>query len=384
MTVSAAATIAELRQMARSRLPRAVFDFIDGAADDELTLRWNSSDLDRIAWLPRVLADVTHRDGSAVILGRPARLPLIVAPTGLAALTWAEADIHLARAATSAGIPFAISTSSSVRMELIRERAPEARLWFQVYAYKDRELVRRLIQRARDIDCEALVLTVDVPVLGRRLRDQRNRFTVPLRPTARLVWDVMRCPRWTAHILAHGVPRMQNFVDGEREASVASLAALMTSNMDAGVTWDVIDWLRQQWDGKLVLKGVMRAEDAEQAVRVGVDAIAVSNHGGRQLDGVSSAIEALPAVVAAVRGRVEIFLDGGVRRGSDIAKALALGATSVMAGRAGLFGVAAGGSAGAERAFAILAEELDRCLALIGCPSARLLDSTFVRRKEGM
>lgn len=382
VSVSAAATIAELRRMARSRLPRAVFDFIDGAADDELTLRWNASDFDRIAWVPRILADVTRRDCSTEILGQPARLPLIVAPTGLAALTWAEADIHLARAAASAGVPFTISTSSSVRMEVIRERAPDTRLWFQVYAYKDRELVHRLIQRALDIDCQAIVLTVDVPVLGRRLRDQRNRFTVPLRPTARLVWDVVRCPRWTAHILAHGVPRMQNFVDGKHQASVASLAALMTSNMDAGVTWDVIDWIRQQWPGKLVLKGVMHPEDAERAVGAGIDAIAVSNHGGRQLDGVSSAIDALPPVVAAVRGRAEVFLDGGIRRGSDIAKARALGATAVMAGRAGLFGVAAGGHAGAERAFAILTEELDRCLALIGCASTRLLDSTFVAARS--
>lgn len=382
MNEMAATTIAELRLMARRRLPRAVFDFIDGAADDELTLRRNSGDIERIAWLPRVLADVARRDCSAMILGEPATLPLIVAPTGLAALTWAQADIHLARAAGKAGVPFTISTSSSVRMEAIRESSPDTRLWFQVYAYKDRELVRRLIQRAQDIGCQALVLTVDVPVLGRRLRDQRNRFTVPLRPTARLVWDILRCPRWTAHILAHGVPRMQNFVDGNHQASVASLAALMTSNMDAGVTWDVVDWIRAQWPGKLVLKGVMHPEDADRAARLGIDAIAVSNHGGRQLDGVASTIVALPPIVATVAGRAEIFLDGGIRRGADIAKARALGATAVMAGRAGLFGVGAGGPVGAQRALAILAEELDRCLALIGCANVRLLDSTYIRLEQ--
>ena len=378
----AATTIAELRLMARGRLPRAVFDFIDGAADDELTLRRNSGDIERIAWLPRVLTDVARRDCSATILGEPATLPLIVAPTGLAALTWAQADIHLARAAGKAGVPFTISTSSSVRMEEIRASALDTRLWFQVYAYKDRALVRSLIQRAQDIGCQALVLTVDVPVLGRRLRDQRNRFTVPLRPTARLVWDILRCPRWTAHILAHGVPRMQNFVDGNHQASVASLAALMTSNMDAGVTWDVIDWIRAQWPGKLVLKGVMHPEDADRAARLGIDAIAVSNHGGRQLDGVASTIAALPPIVATVGGRAEIFLDGGIRRGADIAKALALGATAVMAGRAGLFGVGAGGPVGAQRALTILAEELDRCLALLGCANVRLLDSTYIHLEQ--
>ncbi len=382
MSVATASTVEELRQLARRRLPRAVFDFIDGASDDELTLRWNQDDFNRLAWLPRVLRNVTKRDCSTAILGEVAALPLIVAPTGLAALVWAEADALLATAATSAKVPFTISTSSSVRMEAIRERAPDSRLWFQVYPYKDRDLVRALISRAKAIECQALVLTVDVPILGRRLRDQRNRFTVPLRPTSRLVWDLVRCPTWTRHILTYGVPRMQNFVDGKRSASVTSLAALMTSNMDAGVTWDAIDWIRQQWGGKLVLKGVLRPDDAEQAVRLGVDAVAVSNHGGRQLDGVTSSIEVLPQIVASIAGRAEVYLDGGIRRGSDIAKAIALGATAVMAGRAGLYGVGAGGRAGADRAFAILADELDRCLTLIGCNSAKQLDVSCLLKRE--
>ncbi|MGH8287237.1 MAG: alpha-hydroxy acid oxidase [Steroidobacteraceae bacterium] len=240
--------------------------------------------------------------------------------------------------------------------------------------YKDRELVRALVDRASAIDCEALVLTVDVPLLGRRLRDQRNRFTVPLRPTLRLAWDMLRCPRWTAHILRHGVPRMQNFLDGKRTMSVASLAALMTSNLDASATWDLLERMREQWRAKLVLKGVLHPEDAERAVRIGVDAIAVSNHGGRQLDGALSTLRALPEIVAAVGGRAEVYLDGGIRRGSDIAKACALGATAVLSGRAPLYGVGAAGPAGADRALEIFADELDRCLALIGCPVAARLD----------
>jgi isopentenyl diphosphate isomerase/L-lactate dehydrogenase-like FMN-dependent dehydrogenase len=358
-----------------------VFDFLDGAADDELTLGWNRTDFDALELRPRVLVDVSKRDSSTAILGAPARLPLIVAPTGLASLAWARADVLLAQAASAAGVPFTISTSSSVRMEDIRRAVPQARLWFQVYLYKDRDLVRSLIARAGQIDCEALVVTVDVPILGQRLRDRRNRFTVPMRPTARLVWDLFRCPRWTAHILRHGVPRMQNFVDGKHKSSVASLAALMTSNMDASVTWEAISRLRSEWPGRIVLKGVLHEDDARRAVDCGVDAIAVSNHGGRQMDSVTSTLHALPEIVAAVAGRVQIFLDSGIRRGSDIAKAMALGADAVMAGRAGLYGVAAGGRRGADRAFAILAEELDRTLALLGCPRPGQLDASWLRRR---
>ena len=377
-----AATIAELRARARARLPRAVFDFIDGAADDELTLRWNVADFDTLEWRPRVLNDVSKRDSSAMILGARSSLPLIVAPTGLASLAWAQADVLLAQAASSTGVPFTISTSSSVRMEDIRRGAPDARLWFQVYLYKDRDLVRSLIARARAIDCDSLVITVDVPLLGRRLRDRRNRFTVPLRPTARLLFDLLRCPRWTAHILANGIPRMQNFVDGKRPESVASLAALMTSNMDSSVTWEAIATLRDEWPGRLVLKGILHGEDAQRAASYGIDGIVVSNHGGRQMDSVTSTLRALPEIVSAVAGRTEVFIDGGIRRGADIAKALALGATAVMAGRAGLYGVGAGGRSGADRALAILAEELDRCLALLGCAAASHLDRAWLRSRD--
>lgn len=382
MNVDKASTIEDLRTLASARLPRAVFDFIDGGADDELTLRWNVSDFDALAWRPRTLVDVSKRDCSTDILGVRSNLPLIVAPTGLASLAWARADVLLAEAARTADIPFTISTSSSMRMEDIRRGAPDARLWFQVYVYKDRDLVRSLIARARAINCEALVLTVDVPLLGRRLRDCRNSLTVPLRPSTRLIWDILRCPRWAGHILSHGVPRTQNLVDGQHPASVASLAALVTSNMDGSVTWDAIAWIRQQWPGRLVLKGVLHEDDARRAVAQGVDAITVSNHGGRQLDSVTSTIRALPAIISAVAGRIEVFVDGGIRRGSDIAKACALGANAVMAGRACLYGVGAGGRAGAARALAILEEELDRCLGLVGCPMAARLDRTWLHQRE--
>jgi (S)-mandelate dehydrogenase len=375
--------IEDLRRLARRRLPRAVFDFIDGGAESETTLRRNALDFDGITFAPRVLVDVQHRQLAAPVLGVVSRLPLIVAPTGLAALVWPRADVALARAAHASGIPFTVSTSSSVRLESIREAVPEMRLWFQVYLYKDRELVRSLVARALQARFEALVLTVDAPVLGQRHRDLRNRFTVPLRPTMRLLWDLCRCPRWTVHLARQGVPKMQNLIDGTRtDVSIASLASLMTRNLDASVSWNDAAWLRDLWPGKLVLKGILSPEDAQRAARLGFDAVVVSNHGGRQLDCAPSAIAVLGQVIAAAGDRIEVYLDGGVRRGSDIAKALALGARAVMIGRATLFGVAAGGEAGARQALAILAEELDRCLALIGCPSVTELDGRFVRRGD--
>jgi (S)-mandelate dehydrogenase len=278
---------------------------------------------------------------------------------------------------------FSISTAASVSVERIRRAAPDARLWFQAYVYKDRALLSQLLQRARAVDCEALVITVDVPVLGQRVRDLQNRFTVPLHLTPRLMLDILRCPRWSAHLLRFGIPKMQNLLaaSGGR-ASFASLADLMARNMDASVDWDDLARLREQWRGKMVLKGILSPQDAQRAVAQGFDAVAVSNHGGRQLDCATSAIASLPDIVAAVGGRVEIFLDGGVRRGSDIAKALALGAGSAMIGRATLFGVAASGGAGASRAIEILAAELDRCIALLGCPRVADLDGSFIKGRD--
>src|SRR5262245_60060797 len=251
-------SIADLRLMARRRLPRAVFDFFDGGAEDEITLRRNTKAFESIEFAPRMMVNVSSRNLAAPILGKSARLPLIVAPTGLAALGWPQADIALARAAGKFGIPFVVSSSSSVQLEDIARAAPDTRLWFQVYVYRDRELVRSLIRRARDCGFEAIVLTADVPLLGQRERDGRNRFSVPIKVTPRMLWDTLRCPRWTLGILTHGVPRMQNFVDAKSGLkSIGSLAALMMSNMDASVNWNDVSSLRADWPGKVVLKGVL-------------------------------------------------------------------------------------------------------------------------------
>ena len=372
-------TIADLRLSARRRLPKAVFDYIDGGAGDETTLRRNSEDLDTIRFRPRYLVDVSERDLSATILGTDAALPMIIGPTGLSALAWPRADLALARSAAANSVPIVLSSSASASVEDFAHAAPDGRHWFQIYVYKDRELVRGLVKRALDANFEALVLTVDVPVLGQRDRDQRNGFTVPLRLSPRLICDVLRRPSWALGIARYGVPRIENFSQsGMPRMKADAMIKVVTGKMDPSLNWNDIGWLRDLWPKKLVIKGVLTPEDAAEAVRYGFDAVAVSNHGGRQLDYSPSTISALPAIVDAVGGRAEIYLDGGVRRGASIAKALALGARAVMVGRPTLYGVAAGGEAGVSAVISILREELDRSLALIGCPVAARLNCSFV------
>ena len=371
-------TIEALRAHAKRRLPRAVFDFIDGGSDAEVTLGRNGRDLAEISFVPWQLRDVSKRDLSTKILGVRSGLPLVIAPTGLAALGWPQADIALARAARSFNIPFTISTASSVRLETIAAAAEGARLWFQVYIYRDRDLVTSLVERSRAAGVEALVVTVDTPVLGWRRRDHANRFTVPLKATPALALDLARCASWSLQIARYGVPRMQNFVDAGQGDDIVSLSKLMANNMDASVTWNDIRRLRDRWPRKMIVKGVLTPADAIEALEAGVDGVQVSNHGGRQLDGAISTISALPGVVAAVAGGAEVLIDSGFRHGSDIAKAVAMGATAVAVGRATLFGVSAGGAAGAHRALEILQTEYDRCLALLGCRSTAELDVSRV------
>ncbi|MCB1486523.1 MAG: alpha-hydroxy-acid oxidizing protein [Bauldia sp.] len=374
-----AVTIADLRMMARRRLPKTIFDYIDGGAGDEITLRANSAEFDALSFRPRVLVDVSRRDLSVSILGRDAAFPMIISPTGLSALARHDADRALARAAAAHGIPIVLSSNASIRLEDFARAAPDGRHWFQIYVYKDRELVRSLVERALAADYEALVLTADLPVVGQRDRDERNGFTIPFRISPRFVWDVLRRPRWTAHILRDGVPRIENFVEpGAPPEPPDAMIRVISEKMDPSMDWDGAEWLRQIWPRKLVIKGVLSPADATEAVARGFDAIAVSNHGGRQADGSVAAISALPGIVAAVDGRAEVFLDGGVRRGASIAKALALGANAVMAGRPTLFGVAAAGEAGAMRALSIFRDEFDRCLALVGCPKASGLDRSYL------
>ena len=355
-----------------------MFDFVDGAADGEATATSNRSDLASIRFVPRYPADVGARELGTHVLGRKISLPLFIAPTGLAALVWPRADVALSRAAGAFGIPFVISMSSSMRLEDIAAAAAQTQLWFQMYMYRDRNIVRSLLERCRATAIDTLVVTVDVPLIGHRRRDHANRFSVPLRPTWRMAFDAIRCLPWSLGMIRQGVPRFQNLVDYGSGKDLASLQELTNRIMDPRVTWDSLAWLRDNWQGKLVVKGILSSADAAEAERHGYDGIIVSNHGGRQLDGAVSSIAALRAIRAAVGTNLPTMMDGGIRSGYDLAKAVASGAVAGGVGRATLFAAAAGGEDGVRHALAMLREEFDRALALLGCRAAAELDARFL------
>ena len=359
-------SIEDLRLQARRRLPRAVFDFIDGGAEDENTLRDNRAAFSRLRLAPKVLRDVSKIDTGATILGAPSRLPIAVAPTGVVGFGWRGGDIAIARAAAACGIPYCLSTSATASIERIADAAP-GRLWFQAYFFLDREFTFGLIERARKAGYEALMVTADLPVGGKRERDYRNDFSVPFRFTAKNMLDFATRPAWALDMLLNGVPALENLAGlAGPGAGAARLASSVGRNHDAALDWEVLKRVRDRWPGKLLVKGVSRADDAERAVAAGCDGVIVSNHGGRQLDGAVASLDALPHVVRAVGGKAGVLMDGGVRRGVDVVKALACGAQAVLVGRATLYGVCAAGEAGATHALDILNDELVRAMQLCG------------------
>jgi (S)-mandelate dehydrogenase len=364
-SVSRANSIEDLRQRAKRWLPRAVFEFFDGGAEDEITLRENRAAFERVRLSPRVLVDVSRVDTATTILGAPAALPIAIAPTGAVGFGRHGADIAIARAAKAFGIPYALSTTATASIERIAAAAP-GRLWFQAYILKQRDFTLRLIARAKEAGYEALVITVDLPVGGKRERDFRNDFSIPFRFTPRNVLDFASRPAWALPMLRHGVPQMENLAGFTPEASATAVASSVGRSYDPSFDWDAFKAMRDTWPRKLIVKGIVRPDDAERAVAAGCDAIVVSNHGGRQLDGGIATLDALPGVVAAAGGRASVLIDGGVRRGVDVLKALALGAEAVLVGRATLYGACIGGEAGAARALAILQEEFVRSMQLCG------------------
>jgi isopentenyl diphosphate isomerase/L-lactate dehydrogenase-like FMN-dependent dehydrogenase len=374
-----AVTIADLRLLARRRLPKAVFDFIEGGAEDEASLRANVEDFGRWVLMPRVAVDVGRRDPAVSILGRPAGLPLLISPTGLAGFYRRDGECASVRAAARANIPYCLSTTSVASLEQVAAAAPDADRWFQLYFLRDRDWMDGLVRRAAAAGYRVLCLTVDLALSGRRERDVRNGFTVPLRPRLATALDLARRPGWLFDAMRSN-PRFGNFEQGS--GGFTNIARYVATQFEPSADWDDVARLRELWRGPMAVKGVVHPADAEKAVGLGIEAVMVSNHGGRQLDHAPSAIAALPDIAAAIGGRAEIILDGGIRRGTDVLKALALGATACSSGRAFLWGLAAGGEVGVERAISIFRGELDIAMALLGTPGVADVSSDHVRPRR--
>ena len=378
---SSAVNISDLRRSAKRRLPRAIFDFFDGGAEDEVALRDNRAAYERVRIAPRVLRDVSGVDMSCEILGGPAKMPLVIAPTGGIGIAWPGADLAIARAAASYGIPYTLSTTSTASIEAVAEANGTGRRWFQLYVLYDRDFTDKLVERAWAAGYEALVVTVDLPVGGKRERDSYNRFTQPYRLGAGQILEALTRPAWALRILANGgLPMLENLrgFTQKKTETLVSISSAVGQNLDAAFDYAGLQRLRALWKGKLLVKGVARADDAERIVQLGADGIWISNHGGRQLDAARATLDSLPAIVAAIGAKVPVLLDGGVRRGVDMIKARALGAQAVCAGRPTLYGASAGGEPGALRALAILADELQRSMQLCGTRTIAEIDRGLI------
>jgi (S)-mandelate dehydrogenase len=374
--------IFDLREMAQRRAPRGIFEFVDRGTEDEVGLRNNREAFERIKLKPRTLVDVSKRSQEIQFFDHTHEMPIAIAPTGTAGLLWYQGEIALARAAAAAGIPFTLATGSQTAMEKVAAAVPGARLWFQLYMWPDRSLSHQLVERAKNAGFEALVVTVDGAAAGNREYNMRNGFTMPFQYTRRNIWDVIKHPRWMIGVLARyimttGMPRYENYPSAIKN-KITGLPMGRASMRTDSLSWDDLKQLRAMWPRKLIVKGIMHPDDAVLAADCGADGIVVSNHGGRNLDVTMAPIEVLPEVLAAVGKRVKVIVDSGFRRGSDVVKALALGADMVYVGRSTLYGVGAGGEAGAARAINIFREEIDRVMALVGCRSVADLNPDYL------
>lgn len=366
--------IEDLRQLAEKRVPRMFYDYADSGSWTETTYRANESDFQAIKLRQRVAVNMENRSTAVQMIGIPAAMPVAIAPVGLTGMQHADGEIHAARAAEKFGIPFTLSTMSICSIEDIAEHT-SAPFWFQLYMMRDREAMARMIARCKAAKCSALVLTLDLQVIGQRHKDLKNGLTAPPRPTMRNLLNLMTKPRWClgmAGTRRHSFRNLVGHVQGVSD--MRSLSAWTNEQFDPRLSWEDIAWVKEQWGGKLILKGIMDVEDARLAVKAGADALVVSNHGGRQLDGAPSSIHALPAIVAEVGTQIEVWMDGGIRSGQDVLKAWALGARGTMIGRAMVYGLGAMGEAGVTKALQILHKELDVTMAF--CGHRRLADVT--------
>ena len=371
-------TIEDLRVMAKRRVPRIFYDYADSGAWTESTYRANETDFQKIRLRQRVAVDMTNRTLESTMIGEKVSMPVALAPTGLTGMQHADGEILAARAAHKAGVPFTLSTMSICSLEDVANHVGQP-FWFQLYVMKDRDFISRLIQRAKKAGVTALVLTLDLQILGQRHKDIRNGLSAPPKPTLMNLIDLAFKPRWCLGMLDTPRRSFGNIVGHVTGvADMSSLSSWTSSQFDPKLNWDDVKWIKDQWGGKLILKGILDAEDAGMAADSGADAIIVSNHGGRQLDGALSSIEALPAIVDAVGGRIEILFDGGIRSGQDVIKALALGAHGVFIGRAFLYGLGAMGEAGVTACLDIIRKELDITMALCGLRDVRDIDGRIL------
>ena len=385
--LSSAANIEDLRKIAKRRLPAGVFDYIDGAAEDEVAMSRNASRFDDRTLVPRILRDVSALNTESVVLGEPSSMPLIIAPTGFPRIAHPHGELATARAAARMGIPFSLSTMGTRSLEEV-SAVCDGRKWFQVYVWRDRALTKDMLDRAREAGFEALYITVDTAVLGRRERDVRRGLSLPPKLGLDTFIEGARRPEWVLEFLRNDPIVFSNVAvstarlnDSTKDGSSAvGLAEYVSSQFDSALSWKDVDWIRSQWDGPVILKGVQSVADARLAADEGIEAIALSNHGGRQLDAAPAPIDLVAPVADAVGDQLDIYCDGGVRRGSDIVKALALGATACMIGRPHLFGLAAGGEAGVDFVLDFFKSGLERTMALSGVTNIKEIDSALIEQ----
>jgi L-lactate dehydrogenase (cytochrome) len=376
-------SIEDLRQRAKRRVPKMFFDYAEAGSYSQETLRANRTDLESIKLRQRILLDVDQRDTSTTILGEKVPVPLALGPIGLGGMMYGDGEIHACRAAQKAGIPYTLSTMSINSIEDVAA-AVEKPFWFQLYVMRDRGFIRELIQRAAAAKCSALMLTVDLQVLGQRHCDVRNGLTVPPEIKIRNVIDIMTKPAWALSILKSRRKTFGNLAGHVKGMeNVNSLAQWTASQFDPTLSWNDVEWIKSLWPGKLILKGILDVDDARIAAKSGADAISVSNHGGRQLDGAPSAISALPKVVDAVGSDIEVLFDSGIRTGVDMVRALALGARACIIGRSYIYGLGAGGEAGVAHAINVLTREFDVTMALCGVKNARDIDERVLATPRG-
>ncbi|MFO1301458.1 MAG: alpha-hydroxy acid oxidase [Burkholderiaceae bacterium] len=370
--------IEDLRLLARRRVPKMFYEYADSGAWTESTYRANETDFAPIRLRQRVAVDIDNRSLVSTMVGQPVSMPIALAPVGLTGMQHADGEILAARAAAKAGVPFTLSTMSICSIEDVAGNT-DAPFWFQLYVMRDRDFITRLIERARAAQCSALVLTLDLQVMGQRHKDIRNGLSAPPKPTLANLMNLATKPRWCLGMLRTKRRTFRNIAGHAKGVDdLSSLSSWTNQQFDPALDWDDVKWVRDQWKGKLILKGILDAEDVEPAVASGADALIVSNHGGRQLDGALSAIRALPAIVEAARGRIEVHLDSGIRSGQDVIKALALGARGVYVGRAFVYGLGAMGEAGVAMALAILRKELDITMGFCGLRDVKKVDRSIL------